>query len=379
MVKATVRKSFLIIILAAIALLTGGCEETTSVVGLDKVNSSTHPQPIGPGVKETGLSYTIGESPYDAGRVIMADHSGLIEMSAKDAFNPEFIPQAIYSGQHFFSMEDDPVNYMTRMSFVSRNVFKRTDVEYRHKLPLSGCPILKDDATMMAAGVAGKPGEGRCYLGLLELITERFRRAAPEGFSNEELESGRVIPLVWEGKLVHALLILEDGGVFYFKSDQRGEIAGSIELADAEFPGSESAKAWLDPSGQAGRLIIGIKGGYFVVDSESMAADYFRLSPGANVLGPTIDAGGLIWAGFDGVMRRPVVRRRDSATGVDGKPMPYGKGLAGASTTNVLYSPMQDCIYFESGGDIWRMGLKTGIQGKFTDTADVQETLLWAL
>ena len=338
-----------LIILSAFlsAFLLAGCEETTSVVGLDKVTSRTMPQMTFEGMRDIRLSYAVGEAPYNSDHVILCDFSGILRISAEDAFESEFTPQRIYALHHFFSVEEDPINHLTRMTFISRDVFKRTDIEYHHKLPSAGYPILRDDATMIAIGTAGRPGEGRCYLGLLELRIEQVKRAIPDGYSDKELEISYVIPLAWEDKKAHAVLVLGDGSGVYFIANQDGTLIGSVELSGAGFHKEDRPKGWLDPSGQTGRFIISIVGGYFLIDTVSLEAKYSRLYTTANVLGPSSDGKGLFWTAFDAGEGRAVVWRRDIDAATDIALTPYGKKFPSASTKHVFYSYRENCIYYE--------------------------------
>lgn len=265
------------------------------------------------------------------------------------------------------------------MSFVSRNVFKRTDIEFRHRLPRAGDPILRDDGTMIAFGTTGETGGGRCHLALLELRIEKSVHAYPEGYSDEELENGSIVPLAWEGKLAHALLILDDGRGVYFVSKENGTFIGSAELPGVGFQKDEQPRGWLDPTGDIDYIIIAVEGSFFLNDTKAFEVGHHRLTPGAIVLGPTRDGESLIWVSYDLLKKIAHVHRRNLITATDEESIPFGEGLGDISLKSVFYSYFEDCIFFEAGNDIWRMDLHTGVYGKFTDTPSESEKLLWVM
>jgi len=356
-----------------------GCEETTSVAIIDKVTSTTRPQVIGDEMFDARLGYGIGKSPYDAKDIVIIDYNGLTQTTAAEAIDDTFTPQAVFTLHNFFSTKDDPINNLTRMSFVSRNVFKRTDIEFRHRLPRAGEPILRDDGTMIAFGTTGETGGGRCHLALLELRIEKSAHAYPEGYSDEELENGTIVPLAWEGKLVHALLILDDGRGVYFVSKENGTFIGSVELPGVGFQEDEQPRGWLDPTGESNYIIIAVEGGFFLNDTKAFEVGHHRLTPGAIVLGPTRDGDSLIWVSYDRLKKIAHVHRRNLSTSTDVESIPFGKGLGSISMKSVYYSYYANCIFFEAGNDIWRMDINTGVYGKFTDTPREHEILLWVM
>jgi len=378
MMNKVIKNTFLLTVILLLTAFLSGCEETTSVSSLDKLTSSTQPLVINEDVFHARLSYGIGKSPYDADRIYFTGFNGLRVTSAADAFDGIFAPQINYSLHHFLSIKDDPINFQSNITFVSRNVMKRTDLVFHHKLPRSGFPILREDATMIAFGTKGETGN-RCHMAMLSLRLEKSFRAYPEGFSDAELETGSVIPLAWAGPIAHALLILDDGRGIYFLAEETGKTLGSVNLTGAGFREDEQPGAWLDPTVGSNRLIIGIEGGYFLVDTESFEAEYHKLTPKARVLGLTQDGRHIVWAVFDRLKNTGLVRLRNIEDASDDSPIPFAKGLGNISMTNVFYSPHQDCIFFEATNDIWRMDLGTGIYGKFTDTPREHEDLLWVL
>jgi hypothetical protein len=362
----------------ALALFLTGCEETASVRALDAVTSKTTPTVIEDEVLAIRMSFATGDKPYDVDEVILCDWNGIVRMPASWAFG-DFVPDAVYSLHHFFSTREDKINFKTHMTFVSRNVYKRTDAEYTHRLPISGYPVLRKDGMVAAVGIAGSEGEGGCYLSILDLAGGMPRSAVPDGYTKDELESGSVVPLAWENRNIHAMMILGNGLGVYFVANEGGKVLGSVELRDTQFDIDDPPKGWLDRQGIEKRMVLALRGGYFVIDTESIEAEYFKLGSGAKVLGLTSDGQQLVWAELDGTLRKAVVRKRDIGSGIDDEAIPYGLGLKTASTKRVFYSLYQDCIYFELDGDIWRMDLESGVQGMFTDTPNLREEILWVL
>jgi hypothetical protein len=286
---------------------------------------------------------------------------------------------AVFGLNNFFSTEDDPINFTTRMSFVSRNVAKRTDIEFRHRLTRSGQPVLRDDGMLIAFGTTGAPGEGRCHLALLNLRAEKSMHAYPEGYTNEELENSTIYPLAWKGTLAHALLILEDGQGVYFACDGDGKFVGKAELSGTGFLKDEQPRGWIDPSGARNYIIIGYEGGFYLIATEAFEVGNHRLTSGAVVLGPTRDGRNVMWASYDRLSKTAALHKRNLLTAADEESIPFGKALGSLTQDNIRYSYFENCIYFESANDIWRMDIHTGVYGKFTDTPGVHEKLLWVL
>ncbi len=345
---------------------------------LDSVSAKTQPTFIEKPIVDIRMCYASGKKPYDPADVILCDWNGIIEMTAEWAFG-DFVPEAVFSLHHFFVMREDQINYTTHMTFVSRNVFKRTEADYIHRQPISGYPVLRDDGMVVAVGIAGREGEGGCYLSLVDVAGERLSRAVPDGYSADELESASVIPLAWAGREIHAVMILKDGLGVYFMADGAGKVKGSIELTDTQFDADAPPRGYLDPLGAERRIVVALRGGYFVIDPDTFEADYFKLGSGGRVLGVANDGQHVVWTELDGALRKAVVRKRDIASGKDAAPVPYGLGLQAVSTSRVFYSLYLDCIYFELGGDIWRMDVHSGVQGPFTDSPGVTEKILWVM
>jgi hypothetical protein len=360
-----------------ILLLSMGCEEPASMIAADKVVVKTTPLQVPRILRQVNFCFGIKGRPREDLRVKLSDPSGLKVITVEEAFEDGFKPDSLVDGKHFFSVEDDPIHFVTRMTIINRNVFKRTHIEYNHLLPIANEPVLRTDCAMVAAGTIGEPKKGTCYLALLNLLSQQVKRVIPTGFPKEELETGRVVPIMWEDSKIHSVLILQAGRAVYFVSDDRGRIQGTSELAGAYVSQEASLKGWRITTPGGNPVLIDIGKGYFIVDEDSWKAAFFEWETPAKLLGVTSDRNELLVASFERDLESLAVFHRYPIGGTSGHMLPFGLRGARVALENVMFSEQENCIFYLDGKDIWRMDLHSGAQGKMFDTPDEEEVLLW--
>ena len=367
----------LFVLLFTAFLMLQGCEEPTSIIAEDKIKVMTRPYGVTKELLRMGLCY--GEDGVSSKnlQVKLSDLQGFAVYTPEETFDPVFVPDKLIEGHHFFGVEYDPIHFKTNMTFVSRNVYKRTDVEYNHLLKVAGEPLLRDDAVKIAVGTIGVPKKGGCYLALLDLVSERVKRVVPSEFTRDELEKGRIVPVAWERQNIHAVLMLQEGRAIYFTANNVGKIAGTVALEGAYIAIDETPTGWRITTPGGRPFLIGFKGGYFLVDQTSWKATYFNFATPTKLLGTTDGGRELLLVAYDSDFKRPTLYRRYPIGGNVGKPMPYGWGGRTGGMENVMFSQKEGCIFFVEGKDIWRMDLNSGVQGKMFDTPDEDEVLLW--
>jgi len=356
-----------------------GCAEPESMVAADKLKVRTQPQEVSKELRRVGLCYRMGGTPSKISKYKLSDPWGLSDIPLDTVFEGAPVPQGLIGGNHLFAVEDDPIHFMTKMTFISLNVFKRTNIEYNHHLMLAGAPILRNDAIMAAVGTTGSPEKGTCYLAILDLLGEQVKRIVPPDISADELKKGRVVPVMWDGNAVRAVLVLQGGRAVCFSAESTGKILGSANLEGAYIPAGETFQCWRAATPGGAVLLVGIKDGYFLIDEKTWKANYFAFTGVTKILGTTFDGRELLVTSFDNDLQRPAIYRRFPIGGTTGDAIPYGPKGAASIPENVVYAAKEDCIFYVDGKDIWRMDLHSRIQGKLFENPGEQGTqLLWA-
>jgi hypothetical protein len=360
-------------------LILHGCAEPESMVAADKLKFRTQPQEVSKELRRVGLCYRAGGTPSKIAKYKLSDLWGLSDIPLETVFEGGPVPEGLIAGNHLFAVEDDPIHFMTKMTFISLNVFKRTNIEYNHQLMMAGPPVLRDDAIMAAVGTTGSPEKGPCYLAVLDLLGEQVKRIVPPNVSADELKTGRVVPVMWDGNAVRTILALKGGRAVYFAAEPSGKITGSVNLEGAYISAEEKFSGWRVTSPGGALFLVGIRDGYFLIDEKTWKANYFGFTTVTKILGVTSDGHELLVTAFDNDLKHPAVYRRFPIGGTNGEAIPYGPKGAASIPENVVFSAKKNCIFFVDGKDIWRMDLYSGIQGKlFENPGQEGAQLLWA-
>ncbi len=354
-----------------------GCAEPKSGVLMDKITVTTRPEKISKELREVGLCYDVTGTASGGVEALLCDYSGLDIVPTSSAFEEGMVPSRLFDGDQFFFIKDDPANFETRMVVVSRKAYKRTDIVYNHLLKIAGQPLLNDDSSMIAAGIQGWPEEGKCYLALLDLVSQTVGKVLPPGYADNELEGSTTMPVAWEGDTIHAVLFLENGKAVYFVADKRGDVKGTVELPGGYKVPSTQPTGWRLNTRAGKPFLVSLDDGYLLVDDTSWKANRFKLDRSTRLLGVTDDSRELVLASYDKDSKRPAIYWRHPIGGDAGKPLPFGRGAMAGIIGDTFFSTEENCIFFTDDNDIWRMDLNSGVQGKMFDTPTEKEKLLW--
>ena len=375
----TIQRISIIYILLFSLSIFHGCAEPESMVAADKLKVRTQPQEVTKELRRVAMCYRMGGTPSKIFQYKLTDPYGLSDIPLETVFEGRPVPAGLIGGNHLFAFEDDPIHFVTKMNFISLNVYKRTTIEYNHRLGLGGPPLLRDDAIMAAVGTKGSSEKGPCYLAILDLLAEQVKRIAPPNIPADELRKGRVVPLIWDGNAVRSILALEGGRCLYFAAEPSGKVVGSVEFEGGHISADETPRAWRAATPGGIVFLIGARDGFFLVDEKTWKANYIGFTGITKLLGATSDGRELMLTSFDTDLGRAAILRRFPIGGTAGEPISYGpKGAVGVME-NVVLSAKENCIFYVDGKDIWRMDLRSGIQGKLFENPGLQGTqLLWA-